>query len=154
MADRECVLRFLAFHVEPWEGYSANDLDGYLDDIMKKINGMSPDERHEIALDFKRAMQAAYGIFDTEAFRKPPGESGRRRAVNRALLEVWGVELARRSQEQIDILVKRRDDVKRRFMQLIAEDDEFDRAISYSTSSPRRVQKRFRAIEELVGEFI
>ena len=36
MADRECILRFLAFHVEPWERYSANDLDGYLGNTMKK----------------------------------------------------------------------------------------------------------------------
>ena len=154
MADRECVLRFLAFHVNPWEEYAANDLDGYLGDMMKKINGMSHDERCDIASDFKRAMHAAYDIFDTGAFRKPPGESNRRRPINRALLEVWGVELARCSQKQIDILVERRDDVKSRFTQLIAEDDEFDRAISYSTNSARRVQKRFRAIEELVGEFI
>ncbi len=154
MADRECVLRFLAFHIEPWEEYTANDLDGYLGDIMKKINGMSPDERDESAVDFRRAMQAAYDIFDRSAFRKPSGESERRRAVNRALLEVWGVGLARCSPEQIDILVERREDVKRRFAQLIAEDDDFDRAISYATSSPKRVQKRFQAVQQLVEEFV
>ena len=154
MADRECVLRFLAFYVEPWEEYASNDLDGYLGDIMKKINKMTPAERDEIAMDFTRAMQAAYDIFDKKAFRKPPGESNRRRAVNRALLEVWGVELARRSPKQIDLLVKRRDDVNRRFVQLISEDDEFDRAISYTTSSPRRVHKRFQAVKQLVEEFV
>src|SRR5277367_4407318 len=30
MADRECVLRFMAFHIDPWEEYASNDLDGYL----------------------------------------------------------------------------------------------------------------------------
>ena len=154
MADRECVLRFLAFHVQPWEKYAANDLDGYLGDIMKKINGMSLDERDEIAVDFKRAMQAAYDIFGTEAFRKPPGESNRRRAVNRALLEVWGVQLARCSKEQIDLLVEGRDEVRHRFTQLTFEDDEFDRAISYSTGTPSRIHKRFRAVQELVKEFV
>ena len=38
MADRECVLRFLAFHIEPWEEYAAKGLDGYLGGIMGKIN--------------------------------------------------------------------------------------------------------------------
>ena len=40
MEDRELVLRFLAFYVEPWEEYSTNDLDGYLGAVMNKINGM------------------------------------------------------------------------------------------------------------------
>ena len=46
MADRECVLRFLAFHIDPWEKYFANDLDGYLGLAMRKINGMSTAEQN------------------------------------------------------------------------------------------------------------
>jgi len=40
MADRECVLRFMAFHIDPWEEYASNDLDGYLGTAMEKINRM------------------------------------------------------------------------------------------------------------------
>lgn len=154
MADRECVLRFLAFHVESWEEYNANDLDAYLGNIMKKINKMTTEIRDEFSSDFKKAMRAAYDIFGKEAFRKPPGENNRRRPVNRALLEAWGVQLARCSPEQISILVKHREDVKGRFDELARNDSEFDNSISYSTSSPRRVKKRFQSIEQLVMEFV
>lgn len=154
MADRECVLRFMAFHVESWEEYNANDLDAYLGNIMKKINKMTPEMRDEFSSDFKKAMRAAYDIFGKESFRKPPGENNRRRPVNRALLEAWGVQLARCSPEQIGILVRRCEDVKRRFDELARNDSDFDNSISYSTSSPRRVKKRFQSIEQLVMEFV
>ena len=37
MKDRECVLRFLAFHMEPWEQYSADSLESHLETAMKAI---------------------------------------------------------------------------------------------------------------------
>ena len=51
MADRECVLRFLAFHMD-WESYSVNDLDGFLSDAMEKVNEMSKEERRTLEKDF------------------------------------------------------------------------------------------------------
>ena len=154
MADRECVLRFLAFHIEPWEEYATNDLDGYLGKAMGKINRMHSYERDSLTVDFRKAMRAASEIFGENAFRKPPGENNRRRPVNRALFEAWSVQLVRCSPEQIDILVERREDVQRRFMQLMREDDDFDRAVSSGTGAPRRVRKRFQAIQQLVEELV
>ena len=52
MADRECVLRVLAFYIKPWENYVANDMDGYLVEAMKNINHMIPDERDVLENDF------------------------------------------------------------------------------------------------------
>ena len=52
------------------------------------------------------------------------------------------------------VLNKKREDVQRRFIQLMSEDDDFNNAISYSTGTPRRVRKRFQAIKQLVEEFI
>ncbi len=154
MADRECVLRFLAFHIEPWEKYAANDLDGYLGTIMDRLNEMSPVEHNKCTEDFTKAMFAALDIFGDNAFRKPPGDNNRRRPVNRALFESWSVQLARCSTEQIDVLIKRREQVQTQFEHLMKEDQEFDRSISYATGGPRRVQKRFQAIEQLVEEFV
>ena len=154
MADRECVLRFLAFHIEPWEKYTTNGLDDYLGNIMEKINRMSVDERDVITVDFKKAMRAAFDIFGENAFRKPPGENNRRRPVNRALFETWSVQLARCSPEQIAILVERREDVQHRFTRLMTEDGDFEGAVSLSTGTTRRVQKRFQAIKQLVEEFV
>ena len=150
MVDRECVLRFFAFHIDPWEGYSSNDLDGYLGLAMKKINTMGPDERDILANDFMKAMRGASGIFRREAFRKLYGLHQWRRPVSKSLFEAWGVGLARRSEEQIATLVNSRERVIEKFITLMNEDSEFERAITYSTGTPTRVRTRFRAIDELI----
>ena len=154
MADRECVLRFLAFYIDSLEEYTTNDLDGFLGNAMQKINKMSSEERDACAADFKKAMRAAFDIFGEYAFRKRTSTSDRKRPISKILFEVWSAQLARCSPDQIRVLVERREDVQRRFMRLIAEDAEFERAISLSTNTVRRVQKRFQAVRQLVEEFI
>ena len=154
MADRECGLRFLAFYIEPWEEYYAHDLDGYLGATMKKINVIDPCKRADLLGDFKKAMRAASNIFGRNAFRKQYKRNDRRRPVSKALFEVWGVGLARRSEDEIERLVDHRESVIDQFMELMNNDWEFEAAISYSTGSPTRVRKRFRAIEELIGRYL
>lgn len=151
MADRECVLRFLAFYIEPWEKYYANDLDGYLGLTMKKINSIDSCKLADLLGDFKKAMRAASDIFGRNAFRKQYSRNDRRRPVSKALFEAWGVGLARRSEDEIEGLVNHRESVVDQFMALMNNDLEFETAISYSTNSPTRVRKRFQAIEELIG---
>ena len=150
MADRECVLRFLAFHLSPPELYSANDLNRHLSAAMNSINGMSQDARHSLARDFKRAMSVSYDIFAEDAFRKRTNSEHSRRPVSRALFEVWSVHLARLSPARISKVVAQRESVKRGFWELMNEDRDFDRAISYSTGVPQRVHKRFDAIGNLL----
>lgn len=153
MADRDCVLRFLAFHMNPWEDYSANDVDGYMGNAMKKINSMSSSERESMAEDFKMSMRAARDIFGDDAFRKRyDPEEERRKPVNRALFGAWSVGLARRSKEEIKRLVRNRQTVRWRFTELLNSDTEFDAAISYSTGTPRRVRKQFQAVDDLIEE--
>ena len=150
MADRECALRFLAFHIEPWERYSANDLDRYLGFTMERINAMESIERTRFLMDFKKAMRAAFHIFENDAFRKRYSPDEHRHPISKALFEAWSVGLARRSNEDIDILVENREDVIAKFMSLMNEDWEFDTAVSYSTGDPSRIRKRFQAIDELI----
>ena len=152
MADRECVLRFLAFYITPWEGYSSSDLNGYLIRTMQEINDMSECERNNFAADFRRAMLAAFNIFGENAFRK--SSNGRRSPINKGIFEAWSVQLAHCLPEQISTLVERRNDVQCSFKKLMTEDGDFLEAISYATGSPQNVQKRFRAIEQLVKEFV
>ena len=150
MGDRECVLRFLAFHIDAWEGYSANDLDGYLGLAMKKVNAMHADERRDLSRDFRKAMSASYEMFGDHAFRKPFTEGERRKPINKALFEAWAVGLVRRSEDQIAALVESRKKVAKEFMAMMKNDWEFDKAITYSTGTPSRVRKRFQAIDELI----
>lgn len=154
MADREFVLRFLSFHTSHWKNYDARGFDSYLGKIMKDLNKMDQDLLDNYERDFKKAMNAAYKIFRDDAFRKPSGRNKRRGSVNRALFETWSVELARRSPEEIAMLVRHSRKIQSRFRRLMREDSEFVDAISYSTATRQRVQKRFSAIQNLVGEFV
>ncbi len=152
MADRECVLRFLAFYLTPPEEYAVNDLDKFLSNAMSRVNSMSCQERIDIGEDFKKAMVAAYEIFAEDAFRKRTNENDMKRPVNRALFEVWSVHLARHSPDRIRKLVDRRGEIRDRFMELMRNDRDFDRAISLATGTPQRVQKRFRAIKQVLED--
>ena len=154
MADRECVLRFLAFHIQPWERYAADSLDSYLDQIMKAINRMSPDRLEALAAAFKKAMRAASRIFGNDAFRKRYRPDGGRFPISLALFEAWGEQFARCTAEEIDRLVARRTEVRERFMALLNRDVEFEKAISVSTGAPQRIRKRFAAVRDLVQELL
>ena len=88
MADCECVLRFLAFYIDSWANYEANDLDGYLGRTMTKINKMPSEQRDTIAEDFKNAMRAARDIFNEDAFRKRYNRDDGRYPVSKALFDV------------------------------------------------------------------
>ena len=154
MADRECVLRFLAFYLSSVDQYTSNDLDKHLSTAMKTVNTMSDSQRSEVERNFDKAMTAAYNIFGGDAFRKRSTPEHNRRAVSRALFEVWSVHLAQLDQGQIDAVVSDREKVKEKFMQLINIDGDFDRAISYGTGLPQRVHKRFDAVGELLKEIL
>ena len=154
MDDRACVLRFLAFHMAPWEDYKGNSLDGYLDAAMKSMNKAGHDRRRVLAEDFGKAMRAAADIFGDDAFRKRYAPCASRKQINMPLFEAWSVQLARCSREQIDRLVERRDAVRERFVELLNRDQEFEQAISSSTGTPRRIRKRFAAIRDLVQELV
>jgi hypothetical protein len=154
MADRECALRFLAFYITPWEQYSTNDLDGLLGRTMKRINEMNKEERAALKLAFKGAMKTAIGIFQKDAFRKRYTYSDQRRPVSKALFEAWSVELARLKPEQTAKLIRSGQEIRAAFIKLMEDDRDFDVAISYATGVPQRVEKRFRAIEQLVEGFL
>lgn len=153
MRDREFVLRFLAFHIDNPENYTAKSLDGFLGQAMAKINQMDDPGRQALTRDFSRAMHAASRIFGNYAFRKRYKHADRKRPVNTALFETWGVHLAHCSPDQIAELIKRKREVVSRSIKLIKTDAEFEDAVSTSTASPRRVRKRFSAVGNLVKEF-
>jgi hypothetical protein len=152
MAARECVLRFIAFYIMPPEQYITNDLDGFLNKAMRALNNASSEERKKWRCDFERAMEAATGIFANDAFRKRynDGLGTRRNPISKALFEAWGVNLARKTDHELRVLVNKRDEVRSLSVKLMTEDRDFDVAISYGTGVPERVKKRFKAVKDLI----
>ena len=155
MADRECVLRFLAFKLcSPNDYSSRGDLDTFLNDRMQQINRLGKENHDNLELlrhDFRRAMVAARRIFDNQAFRKYFPHESRRSPVSKALFEVWSVNLAKLDDGQLELLVARRCQLMKKFAKLM-DDIEFMNAISYSTGDSRRVLYRFKMIEEIIQE--
>lgn len=150
MADRECVLRFLAF-LPSWEEYATDSLDGYLNKTMKRLN--SPgyrNERQELRAVFRRSMRDASRLFGAKAFRKRYRGIDRRYPINKPLFEAWSVGLARCSEKEIDRLVASRHRLSECFMDLLERDAEFVKAISGSTGTHWSVHKRFGAIDDLL----
>ena len=122
---------------------------------MATINKMDAVKRELLSEEFLRSMRVARRIFGEYAFRKPRYKhQDRKRPVNTALFETWGVHLARRSPDQQNELIRRKKHVVSRSIKIMKENSDFDDAVSTSTGSASRVQKRFNVVGQIIEEFV
>lgn len=149
---QECVARFCAFFLKPYDEYLDGDFDGFILGTMQAMSAMSDSERDTIRTAFNRAMSAATRIFGKYAFRKFFEVEGRRGPVSKALFEATSVNLAQLPDFAVEALVEQRDEVVAAVARLMSTDEEFRAAISASTGDRRRVAKRFGAIATLFAE--
>ena len=152
MADRELVLRFMAFYSAGVGNYTTGNMDAFLSDAMRRLNSLGDDERDALKQVFFKAMHASRRLFGDYAFRKPRRKGGNRRPINRALFETLSLHLALRTPEEIEQLIGRKSEVLSRFEDLFT-DWEFEAAISWATGSVDRVERRFAAVGNLISEF-
>lgn len=148
MADREMVLRFLAFRMTSPHAYKPGDFDAFLAEAMHQVNRLDSVDEDRLRTEFLTAMLAAQEIFGHHAFRKYRRNQQRKSPINKALFEVVAVNLASLSDDDRETL--RQIDVLDTFTELM-EDVEFERAISVGTGDARKVRKRFDAVKELFG---
>ena len=148
MADRECVLRFLAFRSLGVDAY-AGKLDEFLLRAMIALNG-DANQHDALADDFRRAMSVAFGIFGQEAFRKPrrPGFSTQRSPINKPLFESLSVVLAEVDEDRTKLLLTRGNEIELGLRELMA-DAQFFESISVGTQTTRMVGIRFGEIRQL-----
>ena len=152
IADREAVLRFLAFFVVAHPPALARPVDDVLTDMLEGLNEVSLDgmfRRHLLGLRFEAAMTSAATLFDGSAFRTEEGEV----PVNPALLETWSVMLARLDRAETERLLGRREEVIKAFTELL-HDQDFAAAIAPGIDDPDSVKTRFAAVHDLVGQFV
>lgn len=148
MDDRELVLRFLAFFILGLENYKQPDMDGFLIRAMKVINELDKSALDDIHASFAKAMKAAYEIFGNDAFRKRYHEDASRLPINKALFEALAVNLAKLDDGSLTNLVKRRSRVQEGLIRLCT-DRSFEAAISQGTGDMGKVNRRFRAVDEM-----
>lgn len=148
MADREMVLRFLAFRLTPPEQYTRGDLDAFLRQAMRLINDLPPQRIRRLSDEFADAMRAAEEIFGKHAFRKRFHGQEYRAPVNKALFESVSVNLAELPPGELGILTRRRDAVEEGFLELM-DSSALPWAISGGTGDVRKVHTRFGVIKDL-----
>lgn len=68
-------------------------------------------------------MKLSTAIFSRWAFRKVYDIAARRKPINKALFEVWSVELAKLSDEQRRLALKRKREIFNSFIKLMNEDN-------------------------------
>jgi hypothetical protein len=147
MADREMVLRFLAFRMTSPHAYKPGDFDAFLAEAMHQVNRLDSAEENRLRSEFLTAMLAAEETFGHHAFRKYRRNQQRKSPINKALFEAVAVNLANLGDDDREVL--RQTDVLDAFAELM-EDVEFERAISVGTGDARKVRKRFDAVKELL----
>ncbi|MFD0209954.1 hypothetical protein ACFVH9_12665 [Streptomyces hirsutus] len=147
MADREVVLRFMAFRLSDPSEHAERDFDQFLVDAMHKINRLTPEQRELLAIEFRAAMRCASDLFGDRAFRKWRGARAKS-PINKALFEAVSVNLAVLDDHGRDRLVASRDRVLKGFFGLMRDWD-FDRSISVATGDPKKVRTRFGVMNEL-----
>lgn len=151
MDAQECVLRFMAFYMKPWQDYVKQNqgLDLFLNQAMQDINKLTLAKKTRLANVFKSSMRVAAEIFGNDAFRKRYHKDDNRKMINKALFESWSVNIARFAAEDHKVFVKRRVKLQNGFLSLM-NDSGFDIAISSSTGTPTRVEERFSKIHSLL----
>ncbi len=152
MLDRDFVNRFAAFYLIPYQDYKPDpDLDSFLNQGMRKLKDPNV-TLDKMEYDFTEAMKAAWKIFGGYAFRKQYGWDERRRPLNKALFEVWSVILAKLTDDDRNILVKKGKVLCEGFFNLMDTDIGFVTSISQGTGDKSRVYTRFSTIEKLIQQ--
>ncbi len=150
MADRECVLRFLAFvHKNP-KDYETSSFDGFLHQTMKELNKLPNARLEELDRRFRAAMRRAQDLLGRNAFRKV-APNGRRGPINKALLEAWSVNLDAQTAPQLARLQERKELLLDRFKAALQEPG-FSDSITQGTGEPFRVKLRFERIATVIQE--
>ena len=153
MLDREFVMRFVAFYLNSPASYQP-DLDSFLNVSMSQINDLSEDKIEKLKSDFKKSMIASKNIFGNWAFRKADLFPYKRKPINKALFEVWSVNIALLSDNQRQELIKNKRKLMLCFADMMKNDDKFVRSVTSGTGGKSEVVERFSKIKELINRNI
>lgn len=148
MEDRDFVTRFIAFY-KGYDNYQP-DLDTYLNNAMSNLKNMNQAQRDKIKQDFIKAMNAAHQIFGNDAFRKRYDSKDKRKLLNKALFDSVSVTLANLSSDDIKQLIRKKETIKKNFVELMKSDQKFETAITSGTGKLASIEYRFGKVKEIL----
>ena len=153
-ADQELILRFMAFTLFPYSKHKelGFDFNRLLNNTMVRMNKMSPSKLVELENKFTKAMEIAYEIFGTNAFRRV-NKGAYIDQINGALFEVWSVNLGQLSNEDTSKLTEKKGYLINAFQDLLMVPS-FTDAISKQARRINEVQHRFKMVKNFIEEIL
>ena len=149
MRDREFVNRFCAFRVLPLAEYRG-DMDAFLAQCLRKMNGMSDDELTHLGASFHKGLANNLRLFGWHAFRKHVAGQERRSVLNASFWDVMSTGLSHYAEEHVESFL----DPLRHATYELLNDEKFNTAITYGTNDTRRVRERFAATKKMFEEIL
>ena len=169
MFDLELAIRFCAFRFlylensKQLEKIEYISLDGHITDFIPKVGEfldetthkidfkLTDDQLNQLEMDFKCAMTNAFRLFGEHAFRKWPSKSKSERLnpINRALFEVCSIVLA---DYKWNVIKPHKDEIVRKFREMMTNDDEFIFSITSATGSITSVRTRYLKVLNILTE--
>ena len=148
MADRELILRFIAFFLldtnsggqTPYK----NDMDAYLDSTIELLNHLPQTKLDQIKQAFLNAMENAYLLFGDKAFRKA-------KLINKALFLSWSRVLCKYPPSEM------KDphlgaSLSSALEKEIQENTDYSDALSKGTNDARNLEKSVSVARKLLKE--
>ncbi|MBC7569292.1 MAG: DUF262 domain-containing protein [Spirosoma sp.] len=151
MADRELVLRYVAFRLTPYPQFE-KPMSSFLDKNMEKLGKLTDAERTNLADGLEKALKVSFDWFGRHQFSRSFGHPDYRLLLNGALYEVWTSQIARLSDEQLAKINEQLDNFRNDYRRLFTSET-FDNAVTRATSDYNAVQARFGAVESLLNKY-
>ena len=134
---------------------SKKNIATFLDEMVNKLEKLSPTELEAYKQSFQRAIKRCWLIFQEAAFEKSTVlDSAKRRRKNSTLFEVWTNAMDKLSEDDINKLIKNRELLKEKHLKLIADNNDYFRSITYSTQKKDHFRTRKTKVAELIKEML
>jgi hypothetical protein len=154
MEDRDFANRFVAFYLlDNIQDYEEG-LDDFMNDGMQLLNSKTIEDLAYIKKAFLRAMQVSFNIFGNDAFRKRSKKDDRRKPISKALYDTLSVNIAKLDEREQEKLVRSKERLKEKLIELQVNDPNFVAAITTGTAKKQAVGYRFNAVKELLKKII
>lgn len=154
MVDQEMVLRYLAFRFLDFE-QSKKNIASFLDDMMDELDKAEQPKLEEYDHSFRLAIKRCWSIFGERAFEKSTdGSHSKRRRKNSTLFEVWMTALSKITDDEMRRLQSKKDSLIDKHLQLMKDDNDYFRSITYSTQKKEHYRTRHNKVQQLIQEII
>ncbi|MGL4500639.1 MAG: DUF262 domain-containing protein, partial [Planktothrix sp.] len=151
--DHEFIVGFLAYTITPYKDYPVKKgRDYFFNETLAAVNKMNDADLKAIEAKFRKVMVAAFEIFGDRAFRKiSPENPDKTYPINKSLFEAWSASLGNLTDEQLEVVIKRRTQLIQKFMNCMKTDEAFVKSISQAS---QKISYRFTIIEHIIEEVL